>query len=109
MKIDLQRLEAELATLWTTNIRTVVCRLVAQSLQDGKTWTVLLHNHEISAVVRARDSEAYLAVGTTGILDPGLIAVILAAVPEWLRVTGCRNRRAVSVSRRSRAKSSTRR
>ncbi len=89
MKIDLQRLEAELATLWTTNIRTVVCRLVAQSLQDGKTWTVLLHNHEISAVVRARDSEAYLAVGTTGILDPGLIAVILAAVPgvapgDWL-------------------------
>jgi hypothetical protein len=87
--IDLRRLNGELGTQTVLGIKRVVCGLIARSIRDGKIWTAVLSHHKISAIVQARDGEAYLAIGAEGFFDPNLLAVIFAAVPgvaaeDWL-------------------------
>ncbi|WP_326561270.1 hypothetical protein [Micromonospora sp. NBC_01796] len=87
--VDIRRLRAELAVRVTLQIRQVVRKLIAGSIQNGKTWIATLSGHKISALVRAKDGEAYLAVAAEGFMDPKMLAIILNAVPhldadDWL-------------------------
>ena len=91
--LDTKRLRAELAAQATVRIRTLVCRLVAKSLHDGQVWSAVLGRHEVSAVVRAHDGDAYIAVGANGFVDPNFLAVILRSIPgvgvdDWLPEPG---------------------
>ncbi|WP_139135620.1 hypothetical protein [Micromonospora yangpuensis] len=80
--VDIKRLRAELAVQLTMGIKRVVRQLVAGSIRTGRTSTVTLSRHRISALVRAQDEEAYLAITAEGFIDPRLLAVILASVPH---------------------------
>jgi hypothetical protein len=91
--VDLERLEAEIATAAVVSIRRVVCELIANSLKDGKWWSATLTGHEIKAAVRTKDGEAYLAIFAEGFPDARMIAVILSSVPsmtanDWLAEPG---------------------
>ena len=91
--VDVRRLQAELATQVVVGIRDIVCRMVANSIRDGNTWSARLQRHEISVLVRARDGEAYIAIVAAGFIDPNFLAVILRSVPgvdsaDWLEEPG---------------------
>jgi len=88
-RVDADRLEAETAALAVEATRSIVLSLVARSLLDGKTYTVVMSGHLISVLVRAEDGgEAYLAIAAEGFIQPRMIALILSAIPgigesEW--------------------------
>ncbi|MFC4040892.1 hypothetical protein ACFO1B_20870 [Dactylosporangium siamense] len=91
--VDVKRLKAELATQVVVGIRDIVCRMVANSIRAGSTWSARLQRHEISVLVRARDGEAYIAVVAESFIDPNFLAVVLRAVPgvdsaDWLEEPG---------------------
>jgi hypothetical protein len=92
-RVDLERLEAEIATEAVVSTRRIVCDLIASSLKDGKLWSATLTGHEIKAGVRTKDGEAYLAIFAEGFPDARMIAVILNSVPymtadDWLAEPG---------------------
>lgn len=92
-EIDQKRLRAELALKTVLATRRLVRSLIAKSIRDGHAWTLEMEAHEITAMIRAEDGEAYLVVCAEGFLDPRVIAVILDAVPgvpsgDWLPEPG---------------------
>ncbi|MFF0230414.1 hypothetical protein [Micromonospora sp. NPDC005254] len=87
--VDVRRLRAEVAVQVTLVIKKIVRKAIAASMKTGKVCTATFSHHRVSALVRARDGEAYLAVTAEGFVDPRLLAVILGAVPhvsgsDWL-------------------------
>jgi len=92
-EIDLERLEAEIATQAVIGIQRVICELIANSLNDGKLWSATLTGHAVKAGVRTKDGDAYLAIFAEGFPDARMIAVILNAVPymtadDWMAEPG---------------------
>jgi hypothetical protein len=79
---DFKRLEYERTTQAVLSIHRVVRSLIAKSLRDGRIWAATLSGHQISAAVRTKDGDAYLAVLAEGFVDARFIAVILRAVPD---------------------------
>jgi hypothetical protein len=65
--VDLESLEAEIATAAVVSTRRVDCELIANSLKDGEWWSATLTGHEIKAGVRTKDGEAYLAIFAEGV------------------------------------------
>jgi hypothetical protein len=80
-EVDIRRLQAELAVQVVVRVRDLVCDLVARSLRDGKVWSAQMESYEISALVRARDGDAYIAIVAEGFIDDRILAVIFNAVP----------------------------
>lgn len=78
---DRDRLDAEVALRWTTEVRNVVRRLITLSLRSGNQETATVEDHHVRAQVTNRD-EMYLTLGTGGIYDPRVIAVILDSIPR---------------------------
>ena len=78
---DADRLEAEVVLRWTVEVREVVRRLITMSLQTGELAVATVVDHYIRAQVTDGD-EVYLTLGTGGIYDPKVIAVILDSVPR---------------------------
>ncbi|GAB3035767.1 hypothetical protein [Mycobacterium bourgelatii] len=77
---DYKRLSAELANRWVDVVSSTVRRLIKTSLETGKPAAATAVNHYIEARVSDGD-EVYLTVGTGGVYDPKVIAVILDSVP----------------------------
>lgn len=92
--IDIERLQAELATRSVEAIRGVVTELIVQSLCHSKPYSAEFKAHRVTAYVRAANgSEAYLAIVAEGNWNEKLLAVILSAVPgvppdSWLAEPG---------------------
>ena len=79
---DEDRLEAEVSLRWVAEVRREVRRLIAICLrQPGQPSTLTVVDHWISAQITDGD-EIYLTLGTGGIYDPKVIAVILDSVPR---------------------------
>jgi hypothetical protein len=78
---DEDRLEAEVTLRWTIRVRRVVRELITLSLQSGSPMAATVVDHYIRARVTDGD-EVYLTLGTGGIYDPKVIAVILDSVPR---------------------------
>ena len=66
---------------WTVEVGEVVRRLITMSLQTGELAVATVVDHYIRAQVTDGD-EVYLTLGTGGIYDPKVIAVILDSVPR---------------------------
>ena len=78
---DERRLEAELANRWVEEVREVVRQLLRTCLlTEGDSISESVAGHYIRARVTNGD-EVYLTLGTGGIYNPRVIAVILDSVP----------------------------
>jgi hypothetical protein len=77
---DERRLEVELANEWVSHVRATVRRLIRRCLTTGEPTGATAANHYIRAHVTDGDL-CYLTLGTGGIYDQKVIAVILDAVP----------------------------
>jgi len=79
---DERRLDAELATMFRRGIKDVVIGAIAESMRTGKIVSAVAAEHYIQAFVRAPErDEAYLVLGSGGIYNEQIIAVILDSVP----------------------------
>jgi hypothetical protein len=76
---DQDRLEAEVNLRWTIEVRDVVRSLIRLCLQSGNPQAGRAAGHYIRAQVTGGD-EVYLTLGTGGIYDRNVIAVILDSV-----------------------------
>jgi hypothetical protein len=87
---DRTRLKAELIALFHRRIQYEVIAAIAESMRTGKQVNAVAADHYVGALVRApQRDEAYLVLGSGGIYDPKVIAVILDSVPgispgDWL-------------------------
>lgn len=93
IEVDYKRLAAEVAVETVLGVRRIVRDLIARSLKDGKLWSASLTGHQITAGVRTKDGEAYLAISAEGFPDARMIAVILDSVPhmvaeDWMAEPG---------------------
>lgn len=78
---DWTRLDLEHAAAWETEIRRIVCELIARSLRSGHPYQAEFHSYSLTALARAADGDTYLAIGTENIADPKVFAVIINAIP----------------------------
>ncbi|MEO8106172.1 MAG: hypothetical protein ABI720_02545, partial [Actinomycetes bacterium] len=79
---DWKRLAAEQAVAWRREMRRMVIRLIAMSLESGHLAVAEFREHRIKALVRAEDgNEAYLAIFAEGVPDPQMFALLLDCVP----------------------------
>lgn len=78
---DWKRLELEHAFAWETQIRRIVCGLIARTLRSGNAYQAEFDNYRLTALARAVDGDTYLVVGTENVADPRVFAVIIGAVP----------------------------
>lgn len=95
---DIQRLRAESALLVVTFLQDTICKAIVLSLRAGRVVEVELTldgiaGHNLRAMVRAQDGDAYLVISARGFVDPRMIAVAIAAVPgippaDWLPEPG---------------------
>lgn len=91
---DLRRLEAELAYALTQIVPPLVRNAAAQSLRYGEIYGLTAGPAEVRIRVRVLpDGEAYVAIGSTGVTDPKLFALLLSAFPgltvdDWLPEPG---------------------
>jgi len=77
---DEKRLEVELANEWVGHVRTTVRHVIRECLTTGEPTAARAANHYIRAHITNGD-EVYLTLGTGGIYDTKVIAVILDSVP----------------------------
>lgn len=77
---DEDRLKAELAVYTVESLRHTVRRLVKLSMTSGLPTQAEAMNHYIQAQV-TRTDEIYLTLGTGGVYDVNVVAVILNSVP----------------------------
>jgi hypothetical protein len=80
--IDYKRLEAEIALQVSAAIRAVTRRLIYDSLTSGKVVTAEFSTYVLTACVRAKEQEAYLAIVAEGFIDTSILAIILDSVPD---------------------------
>ena len=91
---DLRRLEAELAYAMTQIVPPLVRNAAALSLRHGQIYGLTAGPAEVRIRVAVMtDGEAYVAIGSTGVTDPGLFALLLSAfdgltVDDWLPEPG---------------------
>lgn len=78
---DEERREAEVNLRWTIEVRDVVRSLIRLCLKSGNPETARAADHYIRAQVTEGD-EIYLTLGSGGIYDRNVIAVILDSVPR---------------------------
>lgn len=86
---DAVRIRVERAYADVVAIRARIGALLVESLMSGRVLTAEYKGHTLSVLVRAPDGETYVTVGTTGIVSPGVFAVLLDSVPgtkrdDWL-------------------------
>lgn len=81
---DEHRLSVERALAGVRTTKALVRSLARQSLNTGHACTASVLGWEISILIRTdgtRIAAAYIAIGATGVTDPGTYATLLAAVP----------------------------
>jgi hypothetical protein len=81
-QVDCDRYAAETHARGIEALKLAVRKIIAKSLTDGKAYMAELPGYRVTAVVRAADQEAYLAIIAEGFPDPRTIGVILDAVPD---------------------------
>ncbi|OJX73386.1 MAG: hypothetical protein BGO91_16510 [Leifsonia sp. 71-9] len=91
---DLRRLEAELALALSTAIPPVVRRAAAMSMRHGEVHGFTAGPTDVRVRIRMLDDgQVYLAIGSTGVTDPKLFALLLSAfdgltADDWLPEPG---------------------
>jgi hypothetical protein len=91
---DLKRLEAELALAVAARIPSLVRRAAAQSMRHGDIRGFTAGSADVRVRIRMLDDgQVYLAIGSTGVTDPDLFALLLSAfsdltVEDWLPEPG---------------------
>lgn len=79
---DWKRLTAEQAVAWRREMKRMVIRLIAMSLNTGRFAEAEFRQHRVKALVRAGNGhEAYLAIIAEGIPNPDVFALLLDCVP----------------------------
>jgi hypothetical protein len=79
---DCDRYTAEAHARGIEALKLAVRKIIAKSLNDGKPYMAELPGYRVTAVARAADEEAYLAIIAEGFPDPRIIGIILDAVPD---------------------------
>lgn len=73
------RLETALAEEHAIHHR--VRSMLAESLRTGKVLSAIYAHHTLEVLVKAPDGETYVAIGTNGMGNPRVFAVLLDSVP----------------------------
>jgi hypothetical protein len=91
---DVRRLEAEIALALTTAVPPLVRRAAALSMRHGDIRGFTAGPADVRVRIRMlADGQVYLAIGSTGVTDPALFALLLSAfagltVDDWLPEPG---------------------
>jgi hypothetical protein len=78
---DWNRLSAELVIAWRSEVKRLVVKAIAASIEDGNSHTADFDHYRLSALVHAEGGEAYLSLSAQGFVDPKIVAIILNSVP----------------------------